>query len=156
MQATARMASVVSSTLPARRRLTRDVRPLKHTMTPTNILAAIPLLHVSSLKEAEAFYCAKLGFTKEWLYRPAEPAEDPAYLGLQRDGVPLHVSSFSGDGIAGGVASFYVRDVDALFAEFTSRGVHIELEPCDQSWGNREMYVRDADSNSLRFIQTNR
>jgi catechol 2,3-dioxygenase-like lactoylglutathione lyase family enzyme len=125
-------------------------------MTPTNILAAIPLMHVSSLKEAEEFYCAKLGFTKEWCYRPADLAEDPAYLGLQRDGVPLHVSSFSGDGVAGGVASFYVRDVDALFAEFTSRGVHIELEPCDQSWGNREMYVRDADSNSLRFIQTQR
>ena len=34
MQATARMASVVSSTLPARRRLIRDVRPFRtHTMT---------------------------------------------------------------------------------------------------------------------------
>jgi uncharacterized glyoxalase superfamily protein PhnB len=123
-------------------------------MTPTNILVAIPLIHVSSSKEAEEFYCTKLGFTKEWDYRPAAPAEDPAYLGLQRDGVPLHVSSFSGDGLAGGVASFYVRDVDALFAELTSRGVPIQLEPYDQSWGNREMYVQDADSNSLRFIQT--
>jgi uncharacterized glyoxalase superfamily protein PhnB len=64
------------------------------------------------------------------------------------------VSSFSGDGVAGGVASFYVRDVDALFVEFTARGVPIQLEPFDQSWGSREMYVQDADSNSLRFIQT--
>jgi catechol 2,3-dioxygenase-like lactoylglutathione lyase family enzyme len=123
-------------------------------MTPTNILVAIPLMHVSSSKEAEEFYCSKLGFTREWDYRPGAPAEDPAYLGLRRDGVPLHVSSFSGDGVAGGVASFYVRDVDALFVEFRSRGVSIELEPCDQSWGNREMYVRDVDGNSLRFIQT--
>ena len=123
-------------------------------MTPTNILVAIPLIHVSSSKEAEEFYCTKLGFTKEWDYRPAAPAEDPAYLGLQRDSVSLHVSSFSGDGVAGGVASFYVRDVDALFAEFTARGVPIQLEPHDQSWGNREMYVRDTDSNSLRFIQS--
>ena len=123
-------------------------------MTPTNILVAIPLIHVSSSKEAEDFYCTKLGFTKEWEYRPAAPAEDPAYLGLQRDNVPLHLSSFSGDGVAGGVASFHVRDVDALFAEFTARGVPIQLEPHDQSWGNREMYVRDADSNSLRFIQS--
>ncbi len=123
-------------------------------MTPTNILVAIPLMHVSSSKEAGEFYCARLGFTKEWDYRPAAPADDPAYLGLRRDGVALHVSSFPGDGVAGGVAAFFVRDVDALFVEFTSRGVRIELEPCDQSWGTREMYVRDADGNSLRFIQT--
>ncbi len=123
-------------------------------MTSTNILVAIPLMHVSSSKEAEEFYCTKLGFTKEWDYRPAAPAEDPAYLGLQRDSVPLHLSSFPGDGVTGGVASFHVRDVDALFAEFTARGVPIQLEPHDQSWGNREMYVRDADSNSLRFIQS--
>ena len=125
-------------------------------MTPKNILNAIPLMHVSSSKEAEDFYCTKLGFTHEWDYRPAAPAYDPAYLGLQRDGVSLHLSSFSGDGVAGGVASFYVRDVDALFQEFASRGVSIELEPCDQSWGNREMYIGDADGNSLRFIQTQR
>ena len=121
------------------------------TTTP-NILAAVPLMHVSSSEAAERFY-SKLGFTKQWDYRPAAPAQDPAYLGLRRDSIDLHVSSFSGDGIAGGVASFYVRDVDALFAEFTAQGVPIELAPYDQTWGNREMYVRDADGNSLRFIQ---
>ena len=123
-------------------------------MTPPNILVAIPALHVSSSEEAEEFYCRGLGFTKEWEYRPASPEPDPAYVGLQRDGVALHVSSFSGDGVPGGVAGFFVRDVDALFEEFTLRGVSIELAPCDQSWGNREMYVRDAAGNSLRFIQT--
>jgi catechol 2,3-dioxygenase-like lactoylglutathione lyase family enzyme len=119
-----------------------------------NLLSAVPLLHVSSSEDAEAFYCAKLGFTKEWDYRPAAPASDPGYLGLTREGVTLHVSSFSGDGVAGGVVTFYVRGLDALFAEFQSRGVPIELEPYDQTWGNREMYVRDADGNSLRFVQT--
>jgi hypothetical protein len=43
-----------------------------------------------------------------------------------------------------------------LFAEYSSRGVLIELAPYDQSWGNREMYIRDADGNSLRFIQSRR
>lgn len=65
----------------------------------------------------------------------------------------LHVSSFSGDGVAGGVASFHVRDVDTLFAEFSTKSFAIELPPYDQTWGNREMYVRDPDGNSLRFIQ---
>ena len=122
-------------------------------MTPANLLTAIPLLHVSSSKAAEEFYCRKLGFDLEWNYRPAAPADEPGYLGLKRDGVALHVSSFSGDGVAGGVATFHVRDVDALFAEFKERGVSVELEPYDQTWGNREMYVRDADGNSLRFVQ---
>jgi len=118
-----------------------------------NLLAAIPVLHVSASKEAEEFYCQRLGFTKQWDYRPAAPAPDPAYLGLQRDGVRLHLSSFSGDGVRGGVAAFYVQDVDALFAEFAARGAAIQLEPYDQTWGNRERYLRDADGNSLRFIQ---
>ncbi|MDB6119812.1 MAG: bleomycin resistance family protein [Verrucomicrobiaceae bacterium] len=96
-------------------------------MTPPNLLVAIPLLHVSSSKAAEEFYCGKLGFALEWHYRPAAPADEPGYLGLKRDGVALHASSFSGDGVAGGVASFHVRDVDALFAEFKARGVPIEL-----------------------------
>ncbi len=122
-------------------------------MPEENMLSAVPLLHVSSSIAAEEFYCARLGFTREWDYRPAAPALDPGYLGLRRNGVVIHVSSFPGDGVAGGVALFYVRDVDALFVEFTARGVSVELEPCDQSWGNREMYVRDADGNSLRFIQ---
>lgn len=122
-------------------------------MTVPNLLTAIPLLHVASSAAAEAFYCGKLGFIKEWEYRPAVPDLEPGYLGLARDGVVLHVSSFSGDGVSGGVVSFYVHDVDALFAEFSTQGFAIELPPCDQTWGNREMYVRDPDDNCLRFIQ---
>ena len=123
-------------------------------MTPPNLLAAVPLMHVSSSEAAEAFYCGKLGFAKEWDYRPGAPAPDPAYVGLRRDGIALQVSSFSGDGVAGGVAVFDVRDVDALFTEFSARGVAVELAPYDQTWGTREMYVRDADGNGLRFIQS--
>jgi catechol 2,3-dioxygenase-like lactoylglutathione lyase family enzyme len=123
-----------------------------HVMTK-NILAAIPVLHISDSRSAEDFYCGKLGFTVQWDYRPASPKSDPAYLGLDRDGVGIHLSSFPGDGVYGSVAAFYVNGVDALFAEFAARKVTIGLEPCDQSWGNREMYVRDPDGNSLRFIQ---
>lgn len=31
--------------------------------------------------------------------------------------------------------------------------MHIHMEPTDQSWGAREMYVRDADGNKLAFSQ---
>jgi uncharacterized glyoxalase superfamily protein PhnB len=74
-------------------------------------------------------------------------------MGLTRDGVWLHVSSFSGDGISGGVVNLIVEDVDALHVELVEKGVRIDTGPVDQSWGNREMYVKDADGNSIRFIR---
>lgn len=114
---------------------------------------AIPLLHVSDSARAEEFYCSRLGFHRQFAYRRDDSRADPCYLGLSRDGVCLHVSSFAGDGAAGGVAGFLVEDVDALHAELVAKDVAIDLPPTDQIWGNREMYVRDTDGNSLRFIR---
>jgi catechol 2,3-dioxygenase-like lactoylglutathione lyase family enzyme len=114
---------------------------------------AIPLLHVSDSMQAEEFYCSRLGFHRLFAYRLDDSRADPCYLGLARDGISLHLSSFSGDGLAGGVASFIVDDVDALHAELVGKNVPIALPPTDQTWGNREMYVRDGDGNSLRFIR---
>ena len=74
-------------------------------------------------------------------------------MGLTRDGVWLHLSSFSGDGVSGGVVNLLVEDGDALHAEFLAKGVQIDAGPVDQTWGTREMYVKDADGNSIRFIR---
>jgi uncharacterized glyoxalase superfamily protein PhnB len=46
-----------------------------------------------------------------------------------------------------------VDDVDGLHEELLRKGVHIDLEPTNQTWGNREMYVKDLDGNSIRFVQ---
>ena len=114
---------------------------------------AIPILHVASAVRAEAFYCGRLGFVRRFAYRLDPARHDPCYLGLVRDQAVLHVSSFPGDGVAGSAVALAVADVDALCAEFRAKGVAIELEPTDQTWGNREMYLRDPDGNALRFIQ---
>lgn len=114
---------------------------------------AIAVLHVTSSAKAEEFYCGALGFHREFAYRPQEDRPDPCYFGVSRDGVWLHLSSFSGDGVAGGAVCILVEDVDALHAEFTRRQVPIHLEPVNQTWGNREMYVKDPDGNSIRFTQ---
>ncbi len=100
---------------------------------------AIPLLHVSSADAAEAFYCGKLGFALVSAYRPDAGLRDPCYLVLRRDDALLHVSSFSGDGVSGGVVSIAHDDVDALFIEYRANGVTVDLPPTDQTWGNREM-----------------
>ena len=114
--------------------------------------AAIPVLHVSSSAAAEEFYCQKLGFGREFAYRPGEH-DDPCYMGLVRDDARLHVSSFRDDSVAGAAVYLFVDDVDGLYEELQQRGVLVDLPPTDQSWGNREMYVRDPDLNKIAFVQ---
>jgi len=112
---------------------------------------AIPVLHVRSSQAADEFYCGKLGFQQEFAYRPFE-GTDPCYMGLTRDRAELHVSSFSGDSVAGAAVYLLVDDVNALHEELRGK-VAIDTGPVDQSWGNREMYVKDPDGNSIRFTQ---
>jgi uncharacterized glyoxalase superfamily protein PhnB len=113
---------------------------------------AIPVLHVSSSRTAEEFF-SRLGFRQEFAMRLDESEADPCYMGFRRDDALLHVSSFSGDGVSGGVAYVAVDDVDELHRELVAKGVHVDIGPIDQSWGNREMYVKDIDRNSIRFTQ---
>jgi len=103
--------------------------------------------------EAEDFYCNRLGFKREFAYRVNDAKADPCYMGVSRDGVWLHISSFSGDGVSGSVANVMVDDVDALHAELAPKNIRIVVEPVDQTWGTREMYVKDVDGNTIRFIQ---
>jgi uncharacterized glyoxalase superfamily protein PhnB len=112
---------------------------------------AIPLLHVSSSILAEDFYCQQLGFRK--LFANRGDATDPCYMGVIRDRALLHLSSFSGDGVTGSVVNLWVDNVDEVHSELIGKGVKIDLEPTNQTWGTREMYVKDADSNCIRFHQ---
>jgi uncharacterized glyoxalase superfamily protein PhnB len=116
------------------------------------IRRAIPLLHVSNTAAAVEFYCHGLGFQLEFEHRPDGVTTDPCYMGVSRDGVWLHLSSFNGDGVGGAVANLIVDNVDRFYDEYTARQIRIDTPPVDQTWGSREMYVKDADGNCLRFI----
>jgi Glyoxalase superfamily protein len=94
---------------------------------------AIPLLHVSNCESAEMFYCNQLGFQREFAHRLAGGDSDPCYMGVKRDGVWLHLPSFSGDGVPDGVANRIVEGVDSLHAEFVRKGVEIAVGPVDQT-----------------------
>jgi uncharacterized glyoxalase superfamily protein PhnB len=116
------------------------------------IRRAIPLLHISNAAAAVEFYTYGLGFRLEFEHRPEGVEHDPCYMGLSRDDVWINLSSFSSDGVTGGVVNLMVDNVDNLHAEFTAKNVIIDVPPVDQTWGSREMYVKDADGNCLRFI----
>ena len=111
----------------------------------------IPVLHITNADAAEAFYCQLLGFRREFKVPEDAAGRAPCYLGLVRDSAVLHLSSHAGDGVIGGVVFFIADDVDALHAEFVAKNVPIHLAPVDQTWGMRELYVRDPDGNSVRF-----
>lgn len=112
---------------------------------------AIPVLHITNADAAEAFYCGLLGFRREFEVPASETKRDPCYMGVSRDGAVLHLSSHAGDGVIGGVVYFMCDDVDALHAEFVTRNVRIHIAPVNQTWGLRELYVRDPDGNGVRF-----
>lgn len=116
------------------------------------IRRAIPVLQVTDSRRAERFYVEGLGFRSLFACRPDATRADPCYFGVERDGVPIHLSSFPGDGVSGCAVFVQCDEVDALHADFIARGIAITMPPTDQAWGNREMYLRDPDGNALRFV----
>lgn len=116
-----------------------------------------PIIKVTDIRSAVEFYCSTLGFVKDFSYS-ASP-DGPVYVGVSLDGNQIHLSTFAGDGVIGTAAYCYVEDVDALFQKFLRTGLKtpgnpdspVEERPVDQTWGMREVYVRDPDGNTLRF-----
>jgi uncharacterized glyoxalase superfamily protein PhnB len=57
--------------------------------------------------------------------------------------------------LARGVVDTFLNatSVDELHAEFVARGATVRMPPTDQTWGNRELGIRDPDGNVLVFGQ---
>jgi uncharacterized glyoxalase superfamily protein PhnB len=53
-------------------------------------------------------------------------------------------------------AFLYVDEFDGLYTEFMARGAMSHIPPTDQTWGNREMGIRDPDGNVLVFGRSSR
>jgi catechol 2,3-dioxygenase-like lactoylglutathione lyase family enzyme len=107
-----------------------------------------------------AFYTEVLDFVR---VGGDDELTDPSVSVLSRDGSHLILSSHRGDGAFGQAIVVTTEDVDTLFGMFRERGLvtpgnpvtpeHVHEGPIDQTWGTREFYVDDPDSNTLRFTQ---
>jgi predicted enzyme related to lactoylglutathione lyase len=73
---------------------------------------------------------------------------------MERDEVTLLLIERTPQHTGIGSAYFYVRDVDALYAELIRSGADVQGEPVSQPWGLREFSVLDPDRNRLTFAQT--
>ena len=106
---------------------------------------AVPVLNVKNVPASIAYYVEKLGFEKEWAWG------EPATFGCVRhDGVQIFLCE-GAQGAPGTWISIFVRDVDALYADYQRRGAIIRQEPTNFPWGLKEMNVEDLDGHRLRM-----
>jgi catechol 2,3-dioxygenase-like lactoylglutathione lyase family enzyme len=102
-----------------------------------------PLLTVSDLPGAIAFYTSKLGFKLDFTWQ-----DPPTYAGVRLDRVQIHL--MPGEGAS--AVNFVVDDVDGLNRLHRANGVEVS-EPQDREWGMRTYHVVDPDGNWLGFGQ---
>jgi uncharacterized glyoxalase superfamily protein PhnB len=78
---------------------------------------------------------------------------DPPYYGIVRRGekVTIHFSEREDttSNIAPATVYVFVDDVDAIYEEYTGKGLDIFTPPEDQDWGMREFEVCDCNGHFL-------
>ena len=112
----------------------------------------VPILRIFDLDKALGFYVGFLGF--EETFRHQFDAAAPFYLGLEREGVRLHLSEHFGDASPGTHVRIEVNDVAAFSTLLNAKAYrHSRPHWQDQSWGNREMTIADPFGNRVTFWQ---
>jgi uncharacterized protein (TIGR02246 family) len=105
----------------------------------------MPELPVDDVAAAVAHYRDVLGFSVNYQQHDIGVMDRGAARVLLIARTPRHA------GI--GSCYVYVSDADALHAELTDRGAHVQGEPVSRPWGLREFAVLDPDGNRITFGQ---
>jgi catechol 2,3-dioxygenase-like lactoylglutathione lyase family enzyme len=124
-----------------------------------NLASISPFFIVKDLKASIAYYTDRLGFQLDF----KGPADDPYYARVSRDGIGIMLKAILPDVLpcpnhtrhewARWDAYIYALDPDALFEEFSQRGVSFvkKLSFIDEGlWG---FELTDADGYVLAFFQ---
>ena len=106
----------------------------------------MPELPFTDVPAAVTHYRDVLGFEVNY-------AQDDIGV-MDRDGMRVLLIARTQKHTGIGSCSFYVTDADALHAELTARGAHVQGPPVSQPWGLREFKVLDLEGNRLSFAQT--
>ena len=116
---------------------------------------AVPILFVRDVPASATFFQEKLGFEVDFLY-----GEPPFYGSVSRGGACLHLrcvhepnfAELAAREVSLILATIEVSDVQALFEEFSKRGVEFAQTPTRQPWGGTDFHVRDPDGNVVSFV----
>ncbi|WP_282610707.1 VOC family protein [Pelagibius sp. Alg239-R121] len=110
----------------------------------------MPVLQVTDVTRSERFYCEKLGFKSHGTW-----GDGPDFCIVQRGQVTIALDRSRGDGPLPNnqywAAYIYVKDADALHAEFSRNGVEIARALEDTFYGSRDFDIRDLDGHLLAF-----
>ena len=101
----------------------------------------VPVLYVKDAARAVAWY-ERLDFGKEWEHQ-FEPGL-PWFVSVARGSVRIYLSEHEGDARPDTLVHLYVKDIDAVAAEFG-------LEVDEEGLAGRECDVSDPDGNRLRI-----
>lgn len=103
---------------------------------------------VSDVEAGLAYYRDVLGFQVTFEY-----GSPLSYACLCRDEVALHLLAASATKRLPGQGGLcvFVRDVDRLYIELSSRGARLINQPEDRDYGMRDFDVVDADGNRVTF-----
>src|SRR3954452_17031841 len=101
----------------------------------------VPVLRVDDTTRAVVWY-GRLGFVKEWEHQ-FEPGF-PRFVSVARGNVRLYLSEHKGDARPDTLIHLYVRDIDAVSAEF---GIPID----EEGLAGRECALTDRVGTRLRI-----
>jgi uncharacterized glyoxalase superfamily protein PhnB len=112
-----------------------------------------PQFFTTDMKATLAYYKDKLGFECEGTWQ-----DPPVYAIVVRDDRRIHFrfaepptpnpDKYDDELLD---AYLFVKDADALHAEYAGRGVEFARELCDTAWRSREFVVKDCDGRLLAF-----
>lgn len=118
--------------------------------TEPKLIAAAPVLCVSVIVPVLDYLVDKLGFVCQ-----GTAGDPPSWASLHRDGVEIMVVCGNYPAPAQDWAAYlYVKNVDALYAEFVQRGADLLGPPQDMPYNNREFSARLPDGRVLAFGQS--
>ena len=100
----------------------------------------VPVLYVEDAPRAVAWY-RRLGFRKEWEHQ--FEAGFPWFVSVARGPARLYFSEHKGDARPDTLIHLYVKDVDAVSAEF-------RVPVDEEGLAGRECALEDPDGNRLR------
>ena len=109
------------------------------------------MLPVPDVRAAVEWYRDMLGFTAEplWGDPPSHGAAHRNRVGIQFTSAPAAYRPQDYPGWS----YVWVTDADALFVEFSQRGVTVLQPPRDETHGMREFAIADLNGYRLRFGQ---
>lgn len=124
-------------------------------VSPSVIVTAEPLILVTDLDAAHAYYCDKLGFRCAFSY--GEPAfysqivRDGARMNLRRVRGPIYDEAMRSREPDVVVAVLTLDDAKPLYLELQAAGVTFHQTLRSEPWGARTFIVSDPEGNLILF-----